>query len=303
MVSTNTMKIAILGSPNTIESLWMEEEATKRGHTIERFSIKDIVFSCKGGKFTVVSKYDLASFDIFLMRGMYLGFKIKGHYFNTATEYLLLLKYIHEVLKKPIVDEVLVTRPQILNKMSTALDLSRANLPQPETHQYNTKEEVLRKIKCFTYPMIVKDPGGRKGINIFKIDTKSELRQFLRRVPDQMPYLFQEYLKTDGDIRVFVVGFKAIGAMKRFVISGDFRANISQGAHAEKFPITKEVSDIAERAAKATGIEVAGVDLIESEGKFYVIEVNRAPQFKGFRKFTGGDPSPFIIDYLEQKAK
>ena len=118
-----------------------------------------------------------------------------------------------------------------------------------------------------------------------------------------MPFLFQEFLPTDGDIRVLVVGYKAIGAMKRHLVPGDFRANISQGADAEKFQLTPEIIEYAEKAAKITNTEFAGVDLIESKGKFYVIEVNRSPQFKGFRKYTKVDPSPFIINYLEEKAK
>ena len=90
--------------------------------------------------------------------------------------------------------------------------------------------------------------------------------------------------------------------MKRFVIPGDFRANISQGAKAEKYNLPKEAKEIAIKAAKITKTEFAGVDLIESRGKYYVIEVNRAPQFRGFKKYTGIDPSPFIIDYLENKV-
>ena len=67
--------------------------------------------------------------------------------------------------------------------------------------------------------------------------------------------------------------------------------------------MTEKIIKLAKKAAKLTFTEFAGVDLIESKGKFYVIEVNRAPQFKGFRKYTRIDPSSFVIDYLEQKAE
>ena len=102
---------------------------------------------------------------------------------------------------------------------------------------------------------------------------------------------------------MLVIGNKAIGAMKRFVITGDFRANISQGAKAEKYKLNKELEKLAIQAAQVTDTEFAGVDFIESNGKYYIIEVNRTPQFKGFRKYTGVDASPFVIDYLENKLK
>jgi RimK family alpha-L-glutamate ligase len=191
----------------------------------------------------------------------------------------------------------------ILSKMATSMNLSRSNLPQPKTFQFLRKKEVIKNINKFPYPLIAKNPAGRKGENIFKLDNEEELKEFLKKMPKTLAFLFQEFLPTDGDIRVLVIGFKAIGAMKRHLVPGDFRANISQGADAEKFKLTDEVKKIAEEAARVTSTEYAGVDLIESNGKFYVIEVNRAPQFRGFRKYTKVDPSPYILDYLEEKGK
>jgi ribosomal protein S6--L-glutamate ligase len=122
-------------------------------------------------------------------------------------------------------------------------------------------------------------------------------------MPSQLPFLFQEYLPNDGDIRILVIGYKAIGAMKRIKPKDDFRANISQGAKAVKFELNKELIKLAEGAARATQTEFAGVDIIESKGKYYIIEVNRTPQFRGFKQYTKVDPSPFIVDYLEEKVK
>lgn len=296
------MQIGILGSPKSIESIWLEEESNKRGHKVVRFSSADFSFKMKENKFTVVSQFNIKEIDIFFVRGIYRSYFVDNIYFNKATESLLFLRYVNDILKKPIVDERLATRPIIMSKMATSMDLYKANLPQPTTLQFRHKKEILKNLDSLPYPVIVKNPAGRKGKNIYKIDTKGNLEKFLNKMPDLMPFLFQEFLPTDGDIRILVVGYKAIGAMKRHLVHGDFRANISQGADAEKFELTPEVKDLAEKAARITETEFAGVDLIESKGKFYVIEVNRSPQFKGFKKYTKVDPSPFIIDYLEQKA-
>lgn len=296
------MKIGILGSPKSIEVTWLEQEAKKRGHKVERFKAADLIFKMDKNTFSIESKYDFESFDIFLARGIFRSYFVDDVYFNKATESLLFLRYVYDILGKPIVDERLATKPLIMSKMATSLNLSKVNLPQPKTFQFSRKKNVVQNLDLVPYPVIVKNPAGRKGKNMYKVDTKKDLEKFLKKMPRMIPFQFQEYLPTDGDIRILVIGQKVIGAMKRHLVPGDFRANISQGADAEKYELNKEVIDLAQKAAKITNTEFAGVDLIESKGKYYVIEVNRSPQFRGFRKYTGIDPSPFIIDYLEQKA-
>lgn len=296
------MIIGILGSPKTVESKWLEEEAQKRSHEVIRFTTSDFSFITKDNRFSIESEFDFSKFDVFLVRGLFRSYEVKGIQFNKSTESFLFLRYVHDILKKPIVDERLVKNTTIISKMATSLNLSKEKLPQPNTFQYPNKETILSNLDNLTYPIIVKNPAGRQGRNIFKVDNEEELNKLLNDFPREIPFLFQQYLPTDGDIRVLVVGYKIIGAMKRFVIPGDFRANISQGAKAEKYNLPKEAKEIAIKAAEITKTEFAGVDLIESKGKYYVIEVNRAPQFRGFKKYTGIDPSPFIIDYLENKV-
>ncbi len=297
------MIIGILGSPNTIESKWLEEEAKKRGHDVIKFSSSNLIFKLNNNKFSIKSAIDIESIDIFLIRGIYRSYFVKDIYFNKATESLLFLRYVNDILKKPIVDERLATKPIIMSKMATALDLNKSNLPQPKTVQFIHKKDILKNLDILPYPVIIKNPAGRKGKNIYKIDTKKEVKKFLKKMPDLMPFIFQEFLPTDGDIRVLVVGYKAIGAMKRHLVPGDFRANISQGADAEKYKLNPKIIKLAEKAARITKTEFAGVDIIESKDKYYLIEVNRSPQFRGFKKYTHTDPSPYIIDYLEKKVE
>lgn len=296
------MHIGIIGSPDAIETKWLQEEAKKRGHKVTKFSVSDLTFSINSEKFVINPDYNLQDIDIFLVRGIYKTYKAYEQVLDKSTEAFVLIRYLHKFLHKKIVDERLATMPPMTSKLDTAIHLIHHNLSVPKTYQFQRKSIVLKNIDALTFPIIVKDPAGRKGMNIFKFDTKTKLTEFLEQQPELLPYLFQQYLPNDGDIRVLVIGYKALGAMKRFIVPGDFRANISQGAKAATVQLTPEIARISETAAKATQTELAGVDLIESEGKYYVIEVNRAPQFRGFRTYTKVDPSPAIIDYLEEKA-
>ena len=51
--------------------------------------------------------------------------------------------------------------------------------------------------------------------------------------------LIQEYIKTDGDIRVVIIGDNIIGTMKE-VVEGDFRSNYTQGGGVEKYKLSEE---------------------------------------------------------------
>lgn len=142
---------------------------------------------------------------------------------------------------------------------------------------------------------------GQKGQGIVKIDNKKQAYNFFKK--NHKGYLLQEYLEIDSDIRIFVVNSKILGAMKRFIIPGDFRSNASLGARVEQVNPTKEMIDLAKRAVKAMKYEIAGVDIVTYKGKFYVIEVNSTPQWQKFKKVTGINPAKHIIDYSLEKYK
>ena len=100
-----------------------------------------------------------------------------------------------------------------------------------------------------------------------------------------MPLIIQEYIKTDYDVRVIVVAGEVMGGMKRPIVKGDFRSNVSQGSEPEIHELTElEISESL-RAAKAVGGDVVGVDFIPAKNrekdKPFFIEVNSNPGLKG----------------------
>ena len=50
--------------------------------------------------------------------------------------------------------------------------------------------------------------------------------------------LIQEYIKTDFDVRVVVLGGSIIATMQRDVVEGDFRSNYSQGGKVKYYKLT-----------------------------------------------------------------
>jgi RimK family alpha-L-glutamate ligase len=116
----------------------------------------------------------------------------------------------------------------------------------------------------------------------------------------------QEYIKNDGDFRVWVLGEKVLGVMKRSSADKkEFRNNYSAGGNVEVADLPEEVKEIAVKAAKVCGLAVAGVDVAFRDfdvKKPVIWEVNKGPQFKGFMKATGIDVPMEIVKYLVSLA-
>jgi ribosomal protein S6--L-glutamate ligase len=67
--------------------------------------------------------------------------------------------------------------------------------------------------------------------------------------------------------------------------------------------LTVEERYTAILAAKAVGLGVAGVDMLQSERGPLVLEVNSSPGLQGIEKATGNDIAGKIIQYIEKNVK
>jgi RimK family alpha-L-glutamate ligase len=103
------------------------------------------------------------------------------------------------------------------------------------------------------------------------------------------PLILQEYIATrpGEDLRVWVVGGRVLGAMRRRSTDGSFKANISRGGDGEPFPLNSAIEALALASAAAVNLEIAGVDLLFDGEGYCVCEVNSAPGFAGFEQATG----------------
>ena len=116
--------------------------------------------------------------------------------------------------------------------------------------------------------------------------------------------LVQEYIKEAGgaDIRALVVGGKVVAAMKRQGPPGEFRSNLHRGGYAESIKLSPAERATAVRAAKTMGLNVAGVDLLQSDAGPMVLEVNSSPGLEGIEAASGIDIADAIIEFIEDHA-
>ena len=113
----------------------------------------------------------------------------------------------------------------------------------------------------------------------------------------------QDFVKDAGgsDLRLLVVGGKVVASMMRSAKEDDFRSNLHAGGIARKVRITKEERSIARKAAKAMGLNIAGVDILRSSEGPKVLEINSSPGLEGIENITKLDLAEKIIDYLERR--
>ena len=147
------------------------------------------------------------------------------------------------------------------------------------------KQEIIAKMG---FPMIIKESYGSMGMGVHLVKDKVEFDQTIEKVRVR-PHLFQEYLdyKVGVDVRVIVIGGKAVASMER-QNENDFRSNIAVGGKGKKIELPIEFRKTAEKTAKVLGLDYCGVDILYGRnGEPYVCEVNSNAFMDEIEKITG----------------
>ncbi len=156
---------------------------------------------------------------------------------------------------------------------------------------------------CGGAPLVIKLLEGTQGVGVVLAETANAASSVIEAFKDlNANILVQEFIKEakGSDIRCIVVGGKVVASMKRQAPEGEFRSNLHRGGSAEKVKITPEERATAIRAAKAMGLNVAGVDLLRSNHGPVVMEVNSSPGLEGIEQSSKKDVAGGIIEFIER---
>ena len=157
------------------------------------------------------------------------------------------------------------------------------------------------------YPFILKPFHGTHGRGIMLLDTPTSLTSAVDALCDlHEDYVIQPFIAEAGgvDLRVLVVGGEAVAAMQRRAPVGEFRANVHRGASGEGIPsLPDEYADVAVKAAEALALEIAGVDLLQTNEGPVVLEVNPSPGFEELESVTGVNIADVIIEFVTTFAQ
>ena len=154
-------------------------------------------------------------------------------------------------------------------------------------------------------PVIIKVARGTHGNGVVLAETrKAALAVMQAFFVEEVNFLVQEFVAESAgvDIRVLVVNGKVVSSMLRQSLDDDFRSNLHQGGEGIPVKLSPEERRTAQKAAKAMGLAIAGVDLMRSERGPLVLEVNSSPGFR-IETVTNANVAASIIEYAERVAR
>jgi ribosomal protein S6--L-glutamate ligase len=190
------------------------------------------------------------------------------------------------------------------DKLIACQMMSSGNIPVPITAQVVSWEDTNRAIsRVGGTPCVVKATEGTHGAAVFLAKTDQHARQLVYQMLERdMRPLVQEYIEESHgkDIRALVVGGKVVACMRRRANGDEFRSNFHLGGNVEKVTIDPDYEKIAIKAARILGLEIAGVDLLESDRGALVLEVNSSPGLEGIEKASEVNVAAAVSERLNE---
>lgn len=185
--------------------------------------------------------------------------------------------------------------------------LARAGIDMPVTAFASSPKDTKDLLKIAgDAPVVVKLIESTHGRGVVLAETNKAAESLVDAFRGlHANFLVQEFIGESAgeDTRCFVIGRKVVGAMRRKAPVGEFRSNLHRGGSASAVKLSKAERDIARKAARELGLDVAGVDIISSNKGPKVLEINSSPGLEGIEKATGKDIATMIIKYLESHVK
>lgn len=291
------MKIGILSrNPELYSTRKLYEAAVIRGHQARVIDPLLCYMTIASERPTIHYKgEELTGFDAIIPR---IGASIT--FYGTAVVRQFEMMNVYSVN-----ESVAISRSR--DKLRSLQLLSRKGIGLPVTgfaHSTKYTQDLISRVGGA--PLVVKLLEGTQGIGVVLTETQKAAESVIeafKGLKEQI--LVQEFIHEAGaaDIRCLVVGDKVVAAMKRQGAEGEFRSNIHRGGKASIIRLSPEERATAVRSARIMGLNVAGVDILQSHRGPIVMEVNSSPGLEGIETATGLDVADKIIQFIEKHTR
>lgn len=293
------MRVAILSNgPGNYSTKRLKEEFKLRGHEVDVIKYKDCFATIESSNPEV----------------RYHGERLEGYDAIVPRIASSMTRYGTAIVRQFEMQGIFTTGSSIAinrsrDKLRSLQLLARSGVGIPKTIFTRDGRELDDLIdELGEMPVVIKLARGTHGNGVVLAETKKAAKSVMQAFhvmdDDGTNILMQEFIKESAgeDIRVLIVNGKVVASMKRKGLDDDFRSNLHQGGEGTIAKLSDEERRTAQRAAKAMGLPVCGVDIMRSNHGPLVLEVNSSPGF-GIEKVTGRNVAVKIVEYVEQNAK
>ncbi|MCA8959659.1 MAG: 30S ribosomal protein S6--L-glutamate ligase [Planctomycetes bacterium] len=193
------------------------------------------------------------------------------------------------------------------DKLRSLQILSRHSIGIPRTVFVRDRSDVEAAIeRVGGAPVVIKLLEGTQGIGVVLAESSQVAQAMVEALQvTRRNVLVQEFIAESRgrDVRAFVVGDRVVAAMRRVAEGDEFRSNVHRGGRVESVQLDDNYVETAVRATQLLGLQVAGVDLLESNEGPLVMEVNSSPGLEGIEAATGVDVGGEVIDFVTHQLK
>ncbi len=158
------------------------------------------------------------------------------------------------------------------NKAVAAAYAHAHGLPMPPTY-FAAQPHLFKQIPVEVYPIVVKPSNGSSCRGIYRVNSPADLDTLVIEEESDTFFLAQHYVENTGfDIKVYVTGREVYAAVaKKSPLHGEIP---------EKFvPLTPELRKLALNIGKIFGLDIYGIDVVETPQGLAVLDINDFPSF------------------------
>ena len=187
------------------------------------------------------------------------------------------------------------------DKYITSQILAKSGIPTPRVYMAFDEESALQAVEALGYPCVLKPVVGSWGRLLAKVENREMAETLIEHkatlgVNHQVFYI-QEYINKPGrDIRAFVIGDETICAIYRS--SENWITNTARGGVATNCPVTAEIAELCQRAARAVGGGLLALDLFETDNGLTINEINHTMEFRNSIATTGVNIPAKMVEYV-----
>lgn len=188
------------------------------------------------------------------------------------------------------------------NKVTNSIRLAGSGLAHPRTLLVGYAADARRAARDIGWPVVIKPVVGTGGIGVQPLHDEAALQAaFTRNAADGLPVCLQQHVPKPGrDIRVLTAAGTASFAFARYGGGDLFALNASMGARVEPMPDPDpEALRAAEAASRLFRGALCGVDLVETDRGYTVIEVNMTPGFATIQRYA----DPADLDFFREGCR